>query len=61
METMNEAFGYPVGFSDHTLGLTAPITAVARGACIVEKHFTLDRNLPGPDHKARHILFFSLL
>jgi sialic acid synthase SpsE len=43
-------FGVPVGFSDHTLGLTAALAAVALGACIVEKHFTLDRSLPGPDH-----------
>ena len=52
METLKQAFKLPVGFSDHTLGITVPIAAVALGACIIEKHFTLDRNLPGPDHKA---------
>ena len=52
METLKQAFKLPVGFSDHTLGITAPIAAVALGACVIEKHFTLDRNLPGPDHKA---------
>lgn len=41
-----------VGYSDHTRGITIPIAAVARGARVIEKHFTLDRNLPGPDHKA---------
>ena len=52
METLKQAFKIPVGFSDHTLGITAPIAAVALGACVIEKHYTLDRNLPGPDHKA---------
>ena len=52
METLKQAFKIPVGFSDHTLGITASIIAVALGACLIEKHFTLDRNLPGPDHKA---------
>lgn len=52
MDTMREAFGLPVGFSDHSQGITAAIAAVARGAVLVEKHFTLDRTLPGPDHKA---------
>jgi len=50
METMRTAFKVPVGFSDHTLGIHIPIAAVATGACVIEKHFTLDRNLPGPDH-----------
>lgn len=45
-------FGMPVGFSDHTLGTVAALTAVALGACVIEKHFTLDRTLPGPDHGA---------
>ena len=52
IETLKQAFKLPVGFSDHTLGITALIAAVALGACVIEKHFTLDRNLPGPDHKA---------
>jgi N-acetylneuraminate synthase/N,N'-diacetyllegionaminate synthase len=52
MNTIAEALGVEVGYSDHTLGIEVPIAAVARGARIIEKHFTLDRNLPGPDHKA---------
>jgi N-acetylneuraminate synthase len=52
MDTMAKAFGLPVGLSDHTVGYSVPIAAVARGACIIEKHFTQDRSLPGPDHKA---------
>jgi N-acetylneuraminate synthase len=52
METMRKAFQAPVGYSDHTLGITVPVAAVARGACVIEKHFTLDRSLPGPDHRA---------
>ncbi|MBI5134706.1 pseudaminic acid synthase [Candidatus Uhrbacteria bacterium] len=51
MDVMREQFMCPIGYSDHTIGLTIPIAAVARGASIYEKHFTLDRNLPGPDHK----------
>lgn len=50
METMRQAFQLPVGFSDHTLGITSDIAAVALGACVIEKHLTLDRTLPGPDH-----------
>ncbi|MDI6785193.1 MAG: N-acetylneuraminate synthase [bacterium] len=50
METMKQAFQLPVGFSDHTLGVTSDIAAVAMGASLIEKHFTLDRTLPGPDH-----------
>ncbi len=50
--TMQQAFRLPVGFSDHTIGIEIAAAAVALGARIVEKHFTLDRNLPGPDHKA---------
>jgi pseudaminic acid synthase len=46
---MAEAFGVPVGLSDHTLGIAVPVAAVALGACIIEKHFTLSRNIPGPD------------
>jgi N,N'-diacetyllegionaminate synthase len=52
MATMAEAFQVPVGYSDHTLGNEVAFAAVALGACVVEKHFTLDRNQPGPDHKA---------
>jgi len=52
METLRCVFRVPVGYSDHTEGITIPIAAVAFGACVLEKHFTLDRTLPGPDHKA---------
>ena len=52
MDTLKSAFGLPVGYSDHTVGISIPVAAVARGATIIEKHFTLDRLLPGPDHKA---------
>src|SRR5207237_8816174 len=47
---MHAAFGVPVGLSDHTLGTHVAVAAVALGACIVEKHFTLDRTMRGPDH-----------
>ena len=52
MRTMAHSFGVPLGYSDHTLGIEVALAAVAMGACVVEKHFTLDRKLPGPDHKA---------
>ena len=52
MLTMRDAFGLPVGYSDHTLGIEVPIAAVAMGARIIEKHFTLDRRMEGPDHSA---------
>ena len=52
MVTLKHAFKLPVGLSDHTLGITIPIAVVALGACLIEKHLTLDKNLPGPDHKA---------
>lgn len=52
MQTIKERFGTKVGYSDHTRGIEVPVAAVALGATVIEKHFTLDRNLPGPDHKA---------
>ncbi|WP_026945878.1 N-acetylneuraminate synthase [Algoriphagus marincola] len=52
MNQMAKELGVKVGYSDHTLGIEVPIAAVALGACVIEKHFTLDRNLPGPDHAA---------
>jgi N-acetylneuraminate synthase len=50
MDTMRRAFQLPVGFSDHTMGVTVDVAAVALGACVIEKHYTLDRTLSGPDH-----------
>jgi sialic acid synthase SpsE len=47
---LQQAFGYPVGFSDHTMGYSIPLAAVTLGACIIEKHFTTDKDLPGWDH-----------
>jgi len=52
MDTLAEVFRLPVGYSDHTQGTLVTVAAVARGATIIEKHFTLDRQLPGPDHSA---------
>ena len=52
MQSMQTAFGVAVGYSDHTAGIEVAIAAVALGATVIEKHFTLDKNLPGPDHKA---------
>ena len=52
MDTLREAFGLRVGLSDHSQGSSVPIAAAARGAVVIEKHFTLDRSLPGPDHGA---------
>jgi N-acetylneuraminate synthase/N,N'-diacetyllegionaminate synthase len=50
METLRSAFQVPVGLSDHSEGIQVPAAAVALGACAIEKHFTIDRSLPGPDH-----------
>jgi len=52
MKTMSQATGMPIGYSDHTLGLAVSTGAVALGATVIEKHFTLDSTLPGPDHGA---------
>jgi N-acetylneuraminate synthase/N,N'-diacetyllegionaminate synthase len=52
MDTLRERFRLPVGFSDHTPGVTVALASAARGAAIIEKHLTLDRGLPGPDHHA---------
>lgn len=52
MDTLHNAFGLKVGYSDHTVGIEVPVSAVARGAIIIEKHFTLDCNMEGPDHLA---------
>lgn len=52
IKTLEYAFKRPVGFSDHTQGIEMSVAAVALGSCVIEKHFTIDKNLPGPDHKA---------
>lgn len=52
MQTLGKRFNMPIGYSDHTQGVEIPVAAVAMGATIIEKHFTLDKNMEGPDHKA---------
>ena len=52
MLTLKRAFNLPVGYSDHTQGIAVPVAAAALGASVIEKHFTLDKGLPGPDHRA---------
>lgn len=52
MNTLRERYGFETGYSDHTKGIEVPIAAVAMGASVIEKHFTLDKTMPGPDHKA---------
>ncbi|EOS23243.1 N-acetylneuraminate synthase [Lachnospiraceae bacterium 3-1] len=52
MQTMKDSLGLPMGYSDHTQGIEVPIAAAALGACVLEKHFTLDKTMPGPDHRA---------
>lgn len=52
MHTISKETNLDIGFSDHSKGIIVPVAAVAQGATIIEKHFTIDRNLPGPDHKA---------
>ena len=52
MQTIKDAFKLPVGYSDHTLGIEVPIAAVAKGAEVIEKHFTLDKDMKGPDHRS---------
>ncbi len=52
MPFLQKRYDVPVGLSDHSPGIVAPIVAISLGACVIEKHFTLDKDLPGPDHKA---------
>ena len=52
MTTMSQAFRLPIGYSDHSIGFLAAVTSIAIGAKVIEKHFTLDKTLSGPDHKA---------
>jgi len=50
IDFLRDTFGLPAGFSDHAVGIAHSVAAAARGACLIEKHFTLDKSLPGPDH-----------
>ena len=50
IEMLQQTFGVPVGFSDHSLGVAIPLAAITLGSCVIEKHFTLDKNMPGWDH-----------
>src|SRR3990170_5479482 len=52
IKVWQNSFGLPIGFSDHTLGIATPVAAVALGSALIEKHFTLDKTMPGPDHRA---------
>ena len=52
MDTLRKEYGLPVGYSDHTKGIEVAIAAATKGACVIEKHFTLDKNMEGPDHLA---------
>lgn len=52
---LRQTFGFPVGFSDHTIGISIPLASIALGSCVIEKHFTLDKNLPGWDHEVSAI------
>lgn len=54
LSTIKDALNLPVGYSDHTAGVSASMAAVSRGACVIEKHLTIDRNLPGPDHTSSY-------
>jgi len=51
IKMLQQTFNYPIGFSDHTIGTSIPLASVALGACVIEKHFTLNKELPGWDHK----------
>ena len=52
IDSLQKIYPYPVGFSDHSLGFSIPLASVVKGACLIEKHFTLDKEMEGWDHKA---------